>query len=74
MEGILGTGGKKGRKGRERSESVGNIEEMLKRKREEMERSREEEEVAFRSNKKTFRSPGEEGGEEEREWKGGLKE
>lgn len=62
MEGILGTGGKKGRKQRERSESVGNI-EMLKRK-EEMERSREEEEVAFRSNKKTFRSPGEEGGEE----------
>lgn len=40
MEGILGTGGKKGRK-RERSESVGNIEEMLKRKKEEMEKIRE---------------------------------
>lgn len=36
----------------------------MKRKKEEMERSREEEEVAFRSNKKTFRSPGEEEGEE----------
>lgn len=40
MEGILGTGGKKGRKQRERSESVGNIEEMLKRKKEEMKRIR----------------------------------
>jgi len=46
---------------------------MWKRKREEMERSREEEEAAFKSSKKAFRSPGEEGGEE-REWKGGLKE
>jgi len=62
MEGDLGTEGKRGRKGRERSESMGNIEEMWKRKREEMDRSREEEEAVFRSSKKTFRSPGEGGG------------
>jgi len=52
--------GREGRRGGERSGSVGSIDELWKRKREEMERGedrKEEEEWAFRSGKKVQRSP-----------------
>jgi len=52
--------GKEGRRGGERSGSVGSIDELWKRKREEMEKGeygKEEEEWAFRSGKKVQRSP-----------------
>jgi len=55
MERFLeGSGGREGKE-KERSGSLGNIEELWKRKREEMERSREGEEDIFRSSKKTDR-------------------
>lgn len=52
-----------GMRRREREESLGNIEEMLKRKRENVE-ERAEEGTAFKVSKKTQRSSGKEEGEE----------
>lgn len=46
-----------GRKGKERRDSIGCIEEMWKRKREELEKSKEGEEEVFKRSKKTERSP-----------------
>lgn len=50
-------GGRKGEKGRERSESIRSLDETWKRKKEEMERSEEGAEGIFRESKKMPRSP-----------------
>lgn len=55
MEGLSGGGGRKRRRGRDRMEICGNLEDIWKRKREKLERSREEEEI-FRKSKKIERS------------------
>ncbi|CAL1672402.1 unnamed protein product [Lasius platythorax] len=61
MERAIGIGGIGGRKARERCGSYGNVEEMLKRKREESGGGKSgEEEVIFRDSIKTPRSPVEE--------------
>lgn len=66
--------GLKGVKGRERCGNYSNVEEMLKRKREDLkEDSDGEGEEGFNRSKKTPRSPQREGKEEERDWKGAIK-
>lgn len=62
--------GKEGKGGRERCASLGNMAEMMKRKRDELERKGEEETEGnsiFRRSKKTLRSPKKEKGREERD-------
>lgn len=62
--------GKKGKRGRERCASWGNVAEMMKRKRDELVRRGEretEEDSVIRRSKKTLRSPEKEKGREEGE-------
>jgi len=67
-------GGRKAGKDRERSESIGSLDEIWKRKREEMEKSGEEEEGIFRECKKTPTSSGTGTVEGEKEWGNLMKE